>query len=608
MKKFKKVLEILKCNIGPLLGFELFFKLSTTMIFMPLFLRGFNLIMQVTGYRYLSYENVFSFLFNPLTLIMLLILVILMAIYTMFDVTTIIVILDSSYQNKKIKILDAIKISLLKCRNLFHIQNILIIFLVLLLIPFLNFGLSSSLISTIRIPEFILDFIIQNHVLFAVLILTLILLTIVLLRWIYALHYFVLEGISFKTAIQKSQHLSKHHHLQDLLSLAIVQIATGLLYFVFILLGIFVIISLDKIFQNIILIKSIIAAIIWTFITGSLLVVSFLSVPISYATISVLYYLHKIETHEEIPHLQIKTYRHNAKANLILKRCVIGFNIIAIIFGSFFTYNLYKGNYHLNVEYAKTIAVTAHRGASSAYPENTLAAFVAAKELGADWIELDVQQTKDGQIIVTHDANLKRITGVNQFTWELTYDEIKNLDAGSFLDKKFQNERIPLLRDVIIWAKNNNMKLNIELKSTGGEGNFEEKVAQIIQELNYQKDCVISSLTYSTLENVKRIAPDITTVYVMSLAYGDILSLEAADQFSIEATSVTSSLVNKIHQAGKQIYAWTINSTENIQKMIDLNVDNIITDKITLAKNIIYSNKTNSTINEYSKFIHGLLN
>jgi len=75
-----------------------------------------------------------------------------------------------------------------------------------------------------------------------------------------------------------------------------------------------------------------------------------------------------------------------------------------------------------------------------------MAAFRGAKELGADWIELDVQQCKDGQIIVIHDANLQRTTGVNQNTWDMTYEEIEKLDAGSFLNRHMQGRRFHCFR------------------------------------------------------------------------------------------------------------------------------------------------------------------
>lgn len=229
-----------------------------------------------------------------------------------------------------------------------------------------------------------------------------------------------------------------------------------------------------------------------------------------------------------------------------------------------------------------------------------------AKKLGTDWIELDVQQTKDEKIIVIHDTNFKRTTGVNKNTWELTADNVKELDAGSWFDEKYKNEKIPFLEEVIEFAKINNIRLNIELKPTGHENNFEKNVIDIIKNANFQDRCVISSLSYDVLEKVKEYDKNIQTVYVMGLAYGDITVLKSADHFSIESTSITEHLVNRVHREGKQIYAWTVNTEENIREMIDLNVDNIITDDIELAKDIIYASKTSTVLNEYIKTVQNI--
>ena len=192
--------------------------------------------------------------------------------------------------------------------------------------------------------------------------------------------------------------------------------------------------------------------------------------------------------------------------------------------------------------------------------------------------------------------------------WKTSYDEIKSLDAGSFLSDKFKGETVPLFEDVVKWAKENNMKLNIELKPTGNETNFEESVSDVIKKYNFYDECVVTSQVYEVLENIKRCDKNIKTVYVMSLAYGDINKLTAADNFSIEASSVTRTLVNRVHKEGKELYAWTVNTKDSISNMVELNVDNIITDNITLAKEVIYSSKTSNLIEEYIKFVKGLLN
>ena len=601
MEKLKKVIGLIKYNIKALIGFEFLFKIISVLIFTPIFMKSFIWIMKLTGYNYLTLENVVSFLLNPLTLICLILLILLLMIYSMFDIITIITILDQSYHQHKIKVIEAISLSLSKCRNIFHIKNIPLAFLVLFLIPFLNLGISSGFISTIKIPEFIYDFIVKNHFLLTLFIILVMALIILLLRWIYALHYFVLENMPFKEACQKSRDLSKKNHLKDLVALVGVQLGISLLYFIFVIIGIVLILLFNKLFSSLTLLKSLTSSIIWGLLAISFIVVSLLSTPISYACISVMFYLHKGAKKERIKEIKVK--KMDVKMPKIIKRCAIALSVIALLLGVLFTYGLYRGEYNLNIEYVRNIEVTAHRGASAMYPENTMSAFIGAKELGADWVELDVQQTKDGKIIVSHDTNLLRVTGVNKNIIDMNYEDISVLDAGSFFDKKFKDERIPLFEDVVLWAKDNNMKLNVELKPTGKEHDFEAMVIDIINEYDYASSCVITSQVYSVLENAKAYQSDITTVYVMSLAVGDIISLDKADYFSVEASNVNDALVRKVHNAGKQLYVWTINTEDTILKMIDYQVDNIITDNITLAKDTIMESKTSNVINEFIKFV-----
>lgn len=603
MQKIKQFIEIISTNIKVLIGFEIIFKLLTMLIAVPLFLSIFDLIMKITGYTYLTLENIISFVTQPITFLSLLILIIIMTVYTMFDITTVIIILDQSYQKKKVRILDAVKLSIQKCRGLFHIRSLSLAFFTLFLIPFLNIGMTSGLISTIPIPEFIQEYIIKDPILFPLALGVVILLTILLFHWIYSLHYFVLEDISFKEARKRSRHLGKKKHLKDFLFLIVIQIIISIVYILFVMVGILLIIIISSILNRFIFLNNILFLIVGIFIIISAAILMVLAIPISYACISVLYYIHKKECKEKIYSLEIKKTNQTIKEKPHLHSITYLAIIIMLILGTRFIYELYQGKYNFNIEYVKTAEVTAHRGASVNYPENTMSAFMGAKELGADWIELDVQQTKDRKIIVIHDTNFKRTTGVDKNTWELVYDDVCKLDAGSFFSSDFLGEQIPLLSDVIVFAKENNIKLNIELKPTGYETDFEKNVVDMIIELDFEDKCVITSQVYHVLENVKAYNQKVQTVYVMSLAYGNITSLEAADHFSIEATSITADLVSRVHREGKELYAWTVNTQESIRKMIELNVDNIITDNISLAKKTIYEEKNSDFINEYIKLL-----
>ena len=262
-----------------------------------------------------------------------------------------------------------------------------------------------------------------------------------------------------------------------------------------------------------------------------------------------------------------------------------------------------SGKYNPNIEFVKQMEVTAHRGASVKYPENTMIAFKGAYDMGADWIELDIQQTKDRKIVVSHDTNLKRVTGVNKNIIDMTYDEIKELDAGSFKDDEFEGERIPLLEDVLRFANDNPIRLNIELKPTGKEIDFEKDVVDLINKYNFKERCVLTSQVHDVLKNIKEYDSSIKTVYVMSLAVGDITKIEYADAFSVEASSINEKLVSKVHNSGKEIYGWTVNKELSIQHMIDMGVDNIITDNIELGKELVNTDNYSYLIKEFINFL-----
>lgn len=591
----------IRYNFKTLIKFEIIFKLLLALIIMPMALFGFNLCMKVTGYSYITLENLFGFLLNPLTIILLFIVIIFLAVVTMFDISTLIIIFDESFHQNRISVTDAVKVSLNKSKKLFKLKNLPVVFLVVILIPLLNIGISSNVISSIKIPEFILDYIKANSLLSISLGVVYLFLSLILMNSFYSLHYMILEEKDFKEARKNSKKLIKKSIFKDLVKVLLAQLLITIFYVLFIFVGILFVVLLSKVLKNIKILESIFITIIWLFIALSLIIFATISNGANYAVISSLFYKHKIDNNEKIEPISYNKIIKDKKKNVFFKYVYAILTILALVGGSIFTYQVLTGKANLNIEYVRVMEITAHRGASVDYPENTMAAFYGAKELGADWIELDVQQTKDKRIIVTHDTNLLRVTGVNKNIIDLNYDEIKDLDAGSFFSKKFKDEKIPLLEEVVLFAKNNNMRLNIELKPTGKEVDFEKYVLEIIDKYNYKENCVITSQVYSVLQNIKNIDSSFKTVYVMSIAVGNIIDLKYADAFSVEASNVNRTLVKRVHNAGKELYAWTVNTEDSINKMIDMGVDNIITDNISLGKDLIMKSKNSNLINEFIK-------
>ena len=127
---------------------------------------------------------------------------------------------------------------------------------------------------------------------------------------------------------------------------------------------------------------------------------------------------------------------------------------------------------------------------------------------------------------------------------------------------------------------------------------------ELIKKYDFETRCVITSQVYDVLKNVKKVDKEIKTVYVMSIAIGDITDAKYADAFSVEATNVKECLVNTVHNDGKELYAWTVNTEESINNMIDMNVDNIITDNIELGKDLVKKSKSSNLISEFMKSIY----
>ncbi len=160
--------------------------------------------------------------------------------------------------------------------------------------------------------------------------------------------------------------------------------------------------------------------------------------------------------------------------------------------------------------------------------------------------------------------------------WELTKEYLPRLDAGSWFDESYSHARIPTLENVITQTESK-IKLNIELKSHGHERDFLNTVAKLIKEYDYYDQCVVTSLDYDLLNAIEDIDPKIKTGYVMFMAYGNLSELNV-DFYSVEETVVNQRFVDKAHAVGREVHVWTINERDDMIKMIEMGVDNIITD------------------------------
>ncbi len=229
--------------------------------------------------------------------------------------------------------------------------------------------------------------------------------------------------------------------------------------------------------------------------------------------------------------------------------------------------------------------ITAHRGNSDSTPENTISAIKSAIGERADWAEIDVQETKDGELVVFHDGNLQRVTGVERNIWEISYHELEKLDAGNWFAPQFLGEKVPKLKEVIEVARNK-IKLNIELKLNGHQQSLAYRVVQVLQKSSFIEQCAVTSFDSATIEQVKNLDETISRGIIIKELKDDILALPV-EIFSVHSAIVSRDFVQKAHHLKKEVHVWTVDAEADMQKMIKLGVDNIITNKPKLLKWLI---------------------
>ena len=230
----------------------------------------------------------------------------------------------------------------------------------------------------------------------------------------------------------------------------------------------------------------------------------------------------------------------------------------------------------------RPVSVIAHRGASAEAPENTLAAFRLAIDQGADFIELDVQESADGEVVVVHDSDLMKLGGPPKKIWELTAAELKAVDIGGRVDPKYAGEGVPTLAEVLAFAKGR-VGVVVELKSYGHNDRLEEKVVALVEAAGMEKACLFMSLDHAMVAKMKRLRPDWRVGLLAAKALGNILTIPS-DFLAVEAGMANARFVRKAHRAGRDVYVWTVNDPAPALMTMSVGVDGLISDRPALAR------------------------
>ena len=304
-----------------------------------------------------------------------------------------------------------------------------------------------------------------------------------------------------------------------------------------------------------------------------------------------LFYSYKKEVEEDI----VQEEEAEIKNTMFQNKTIVAIMCIVLCMDIVMIYDQIQNGGNVTFEHFGQITISSHRGNSYDAPENTMPAIEKAIETTADYVEVDVQETKDGELVLMHDMNVYRTTGVRKKVSELTYEEILGLDAGSWFSSEYQNTPVPTLREVLELCKGK-IKLNIEIKADESMPDLEQKVAELIEEYDLTRQCVVTSVYKDSLKKIKKYNKDIMTGYILSSAYGRYYLDKEIDFLSMRSNIVNERVIRIAHKNGKDVCVWTVNSKREAIRMSQLGVDNIITDRPSYIRQVLYEESENSSL------------
>lgn len=582
----------------PLILFEILWKLVTLLVIAPACAGLIQLAIQLAKLKYLTTSNLLQFLRSPWTILLLAVLLLLAALYTLFEIAAVCTCFrQSRFQKVRTTLGRMVRSGLQSVLHFFRGGGPFLVLHLLVLIPLMQFSATSGIFTAMGIPDFLAYYMTKKEFLLPIYVAAIILCCLLSVRWVFSSVLFTQNQCSYRSARATSVQLVRGRFWQTFFSVLVwncCYFAALLVFLCMITVVVLMVIratgSNDLIMsQAMRILKLLIQIVLWSF--------SFFATPICMAHLTALLEKRCVQMPEVVlpePVPLSRSAKPFRRSTAVLTACC--FTVAALGLNLSYVYSVFTGKANFRLALFQNPTVMAHRGLSADAPENTLYAFSDAISVGADFIELDVQQTRDGVLVVMHDSNLKRTTGVNKDIWDVDYADIQNLDAGSWFDPAYANARIPTLEETLQFV-DKRAKLNIEIKPTKhGSDTLEQDVAELITRYQYTDACYVTSFSYGSLKKVKEANPEIRTGYLMSVAYGQFYSLKYADAFSLNKVFVTSQVVNAAHQQGKQIFAWTVNSMSEVRSLCNLHVDSIITDDPVMVQNVISRDSTGETL------------
>lgn len=586
LKLLSRSIRDFRAAYPKLLLFEFLFMLLTSVIIIPIITLIFNRILTVIGSGSLMNEDIVELGLNWQGMLGIIAIGVIASFAVFIELCVLVILVQQRYFGNRVAIIDALLTALRQTPRLLGFGTVQLLVLLLVLIPFVDSPMSESFYALFNVPIFL-----ERNVLHLSLIMSIVYIVILataiylVLRWVFVLHYIVLEGKTIGAAIRSSLVLTRGKQSRVLISLFLINalvIGTGF--------GALSSLSFLPYWINHDVLKAFTEHYSLTLSTMLTYMLTLAIMPLNIIVLTRLFYVFRREQGQApLDHLQlIRSFlgRWENKLTSTLNRYTrrrMLFAVLAIVYVSLVLFVGLKASSHL--VYAKwSVLISAHRGGDIAdAPENSLPIILSSIDKGIQSVEIDVQLTKDGVAVLNHDATLNRAAGVKSRVTDLTYAQVSKLTIG--YDAEGAPVPIATLEEVLAEAKGQ-IKLLLDLKPTGSSGPLVQEVVRLVHAYEMEEEVYIQSFDSNTLRQIRQLSPEIRIGQIMYFAVGNLSSLDV-DFYTIEQVMVTQQLVDRAHDAGREVWVWTVNGRHNLKEMLKFEIDGIITDTPELAQSMI---------------------
>lgn len=592
----KDTWKIIKFNQKNAFVFELLFRLVTTTLYLLLLNKGLLFTLRMAGYSYLTAANIGYFLVKPWTILLIVVMAAVGILILTLETGCLLTLFEGAFYSRKLKPWQILTGGFFKLALEIRRKNWRLGLLVLADYGLVNLYLIYQMLTHVKPLNFVISEILKKPVGRVSLVLLLLFLLAVVIPGVYTFHACMVEQKNFRDGYFKSLWLLRRRFFKVAVLLAFYYAAAVAgLWLVYAFCVLIAAVGVTLFTDNSLALAILPAAcdrieLVLIFLTSMLLTMG------NYGALSVQYFSF---TSRLVKKRRIMDYHGSKYGDRRLAALFIG---AAAVFSLSSLFGVVRNGSAITADMLSMIQITAHRGSSREAPENTMAAMTKAVDDLADFVEIDVQETKDGVVVLGHDASLKRVSGINRPISFYTFEELQQLDVGKWFSPDYEGEKIPSLEEVMEYCKGR-VSINIEIKDLGIGSMLPDKVVELIQKHQMREQCVVTSVRFSYLSRIKELDPEIRTGYIISAAYGDYYSSDMIDFISLRSSFVSERLVEAAHERGKAVHAWTVNSKSEMERMKMLGVDNIITDYPVLAREIVYRQAATESLLEYLRLV-----